>query len=149
MEECLASTCIADIRKIFDKIAIYQSNPKSFEYDKEKAHREKEALEKKKREEGKRKAYEARMLRKAKREGREDLDYYLRLGSDIPTITLIESLKKLPKEKQLKVWKENHSQHCLAYHLDPNGCNRDRKCAFLHSDARRETAFFEDDECCG
>ena len=149
MEECLASASIADIRKICDKIAIYQSNPKSFEYDKEKAHREKEALEKKKREEGKRKAYEARMLRKAKREGREDLDYYLRLGSDIPTITLIESLKKLPKEKQLKVWKESHSQHCLAYHLDPNGCSRDRKCAFLHSDARRETAFFEDDECCG
>ena len=149
MEDCLLSKSIENVQTILDKIALYQSNPSFFEHDKDKALREKESLEKKKREEGKRKDYEARMLRKAKREGKEDLEFYLKQGAEVPTVKVIEKLRKLPKEDQLKVWKKSHSQHCLSHHLVPNGCQRDRKCAFLHSDAIGSLTFNEQDECCG
>ena len=149
MEECLLSKSIESIQSIIDKMFVYQSNPKLFEFNKDKALREKEALEKKKREEGKRKDYEARMIRKAKREGRKDLEYYLRQGTEVPTVEIIGRLRMLPREEQLKIWKKSHSQHCLSHHLDQHGCQRDRKCAFLHSEAKGTFTFNEQDECCG
>ena len=54
-------------------------NPNSFVYVAEKEAKEKEALERKKWEEGKRKRYEERMQRKAKREGKS-LDYYIKFS---------------------------------------------------------------------
>ena len=123
---------------------------RKFHFDKEKAQREKDAMERKKREEGKRKNYEARMIRKAKREGKTDLEYYLRQGSQVPTVEEIEKLRSLSKEMQLKKWKENdHSQHCMAFHLEDGGCKRDRACAFLHVDAKGANSFAEVDEVAG
>jgi len=148
MESCLTAKSLDEVEKILFRLHQYEENIQLFKFDQEKAIREKEALEKKKREEGKRKAYEARMLRKAKREGK-DSDYYLRQGADVPTIQFITRLKSRPKTEQLILWKKSHSQHCLSYHLEPNGCSRDRKCAFLHLDAKGVTTFEEEDECCG
>ena len=65
------------------------------------------ALAKKKIEEGKRKRYEGRMMRKAKREGRSDLEYYLRQGAAVPTVEEIDMLCSLSYEGQLKAWKAN------------------------------------------
>jgi microsomal dipeptidase-like Zn-dependent dipeptidase len=64
---------VQQVRDIVMRVKGYKASPASFIYDREKAKEEKNALERKKREEGKRKAYEARMMRKAKREGKTDL----------------------------------------------------------------------------
>lgn len=97
----------------------------------------------KKAEENKRKKYEGRMKRKAKREGKP-LDFYLNQGMKVPSTKFVEELRDLAKNKnegptkdELQVmvekWKEgNHSQHCLMYHL--NMCKRGNNCAFLHTD---------------
>ena len=150
MEECVASKSIDEIEAVLEKLERYSANPESFTYDRDKAKREKEALEKKRREEGKRKAYEARMIRKAKREGLQDREFYLRQGAEMPTVETVTYLKTLPKDEQLREWKgREHSQHCLAYHLDPNGCKRDRACAFLHVEAKGDNTFVESDEVAG
>ena len=150
MEECVASKSIEEVEAVIDKLDRYNANPENFTYDRDKAKREKEALETKRREEGKRKAYEARMIRKAKREGLEDREFYLRQGAEMPTVETIAYLKTLPKDAQLREWKtREHSQHCLSYHLDPQGCKRDRACAFLHIEAKGDNTFVESDEVAG
>jgi hypothetical protein len=150
MEECIASTGVEEIHSMVHKMIHYRDHPTAFCYDMEKAKREKEALEQKRREEGKRKEYEARMIRKAKREGKEDVEFYLRQGTRIPTWKEVVDLKRLPREQQLQLWKErDHSQHCMAYHLYEGGCQRDRACCFLHLDSLKDTTFDETDEVAG
>ena len=150
MEECVASKSIEEVEAVIEKLDRYNTNPENFTYDRDKAKREKEALETKRREEGKRKAYEARMIRKAKREGLEDREFYLRQGAEMPTVETIAYLKTLPKDAQLREWKtREHSQHCLSFHLDPQGCKRDRACAFLHVEAKGDNTFVESDEVAG
>jgi tRNA-dihydrouridine synthase 1 len=149
MDECVACQTVDEVKSILHRCQKYQEDPGSFVYDVEKAKQEKEALERKKREEGKRKAFEARMIRKAKREGKADMEYYLRIGAEVPTLATIEKLKALKRDEQLKVWKQEHSQHCMSFHLDPEGCKRDRACAFLHSHAKGSNTFVESDEVAG
>ena len=106
-------------------------------------------MERKKFEEGKRKRYEERMIRKAKREGKEDLEFYLRQGADVPTAATVQKLKKLPKDKHMKLWKDkNHSQHCLEFHIS-GSCSRGRSCAFLHVPSHNKNTFVESDEVAG
>lgn len=105
-------------------------------FDPQKQKRAKEAAARKKMEEGKRKAFEERMIRKAKREGLSDLMHYLNSGSENPTMEELEELRSMTKEEAFEIWKVKHSQHCFAFHFDEKGCVRDRKCAFLHADAR-------------
>jgi len=148
MDECIASKGIEDLRKIVAKVKKYKKDPSTFQFDREKAKEDKEAAKRKLREQGKRKAYEARMMRKAKREGKTDLEFYLRQGAQIPTDEEIKELKNLLKDEQMQRWKaQDHSQHCMAFHLD--GCKRDRTCAFLHTDARGLNTFAESDEVAG
>jgi hypothetical protein len=149
MEECINCESIDGVDSIISKCVKYDSDPSTFHFDLEKQKREKEALEKKKREEGKRKAFEGRMIRKAKREGLDDVEFYLRQGSKIPSMETIASLKNLPREKQLDLWKRDHSQHCLSYHLNSEGCSRSRACAFLHMDPVSANEFNEMDEVAG
>eukprot|EP00978_Attheya_sp_CCMP212_P046713 scaffold406967_cov48-Attheya_sp.AAC.1 len=122
MEECVASKTIDQVESVVAKCIKYRADPGSFMFDTQMAAREKEALALKQREEGKRKTFEARMVRKAKREGKSDLEYYLRQGAEVPTVETIETLKPLQKEEQLNVWKKEHSQHCMSFHLDSGGC---------------------------
>jgi hypothetical protein len=78
----------------------------------------------------------------------DDLEFYLRQGAQIPTDEEITVLKKLQKDEQMQKWKaQDHSQHCMAFHLE--GCKRDRTCAFLHTDARGLNTFAENDEVAG
>ena len=148
MEECLNSPTIDAVESIVLKIRGYQQDPASFQYDVEKAKQDKEALERKKQEEGKRKNYEARMIRKAKREGKKDLEFYLRQGAVAPSLETIEELKTKSREEQLKLWKEReHSQHCMAFHLGE--CPRGRSCAFLHVASSNQNTFEERDEVAG
>lgn len=149
MEECIACTSIDAVQAVLSRCAGYIKHPGTFLYDQDKAKKEKEALDRKKREEGKRKAYEARMIRKAKREGLADREHYLRIGAEVPDKETVTKLKLLPKQEALAIWKKNHSQHCMAYHLDDGGCKRDRACAFLHSEAKDENMFDEVDEVAG
>jgi hypothetical protein len=149
MEECVACQTVDEVQAILDRCQRYQNDPASFVYDTEKAKRQKEALARKKREEGKRKAFEARMIRKAKREGKADLEHYLRIGAEVPTLATISKLRSLPRDEQLRLWKQDHSQHCIAFHLDAGGCKRDRACAFLHTEAQGSNSFVESDEVAG
>lgn len=134
MEKCMAATTVEEVRAIVQEMTNYSINH-NYQFDPKRAKAEKEAIERRKREEGKRKEYEARMMRKAKREGK-DLNYYLMQGVEAPTSETIDHLKKLSKEEAFDYWKKNHGQHCWAYHFHPEGCERDRKCAFLHTDSR-------------
>ena len=149
MEECVASTTIDQIESVLTKCEGYINHPESFRYDQEKAARENDAMKKKREEEGKRKRYEGRMLRKAKREGLVDLEYYVRIGAEVPTVEIIQKLKQLPKEERLVIWKKDHSQHCMPHHLEEGGCKRDRACAFLHAEAKDANKFDADDEVAG
>jgi len=148
MEECIASTTIDQVEAVIAKCEGYMNNPESFQFDQAKAAREKDALKRKREEEGKRKRYEGRMTRKAKREGL-DPEHYLRMGAEVPSVEIIKQLKKLPKDERLEIWKKNHSQHCLSYHLEEGGCKRDRSCAFLHSEAKDVNKFDAADEVAG
>jgi hypothetical protein len=76
------------------------------------------------------------MVRKAKREGRDDLYFYLQQGAEPPTIEEIKDLKRMPPDESFKIWKEKFSQHCYPYHFgkEKERCSRDRACAFLHAD---------------
>ena len=148
MEECLACADVNAVEWILIKIRTYRDNPASFQYDVKKAQQEKEALERKRLEEGKRKAYEARMIRKAKREGKEDLEFYLRQGATVPTKATVEELQGLDQQARLQIWKDrNHSQHCLAFHL--GDCKRGRSCAFMHVDCQSKNCFEERNEVAG
>ena len=153
MDDCIKCTSVDEVATILHKIQSYQANPDTFKFDVQKAKMEREALERKRQEEGKRKAYEARMIRKAKREGKTgmDLEYYLRQGAAVPTLETISKLKKMPsREDQMKLWKDqDHSQHCLVYHLSGGNCPRGRACAFLHVDPQSKTSFVEQDEVAG
>lgn len=149
LEQCIACTSISEVEEVLRKCDEYIKHPESFLYDREKAKKEKDALDRKRQEEGKRKAYEARMIRKAKREGLADREHYLRIGAEVPTKAIIAKLKLLSKNEALDIWKTNHSQHCISYHLDAGGCKRDRACAFLHSEPKDENRFDELDEVAG
>ena len=149
MDTCVNATSLEQLRHdVLGRLAYYQDHPDRFVYDQAKAVAAQEALERQKRQEGQRKAFEARMRRKAKREGRTDLDYYLHQGTAVPTLAMIQELRKKPRADALAVWKEQHGQHCLAFHLD-GSCARGRTCAFLHVDSVSANAFDEQDEVAG
>ena len=95
----------------------------------------KDALDRRKYEEGKRKAYEERMVRKAKREGKS-LDFYLQLGADAPSEDAVAELRAMTKEQAFVVWKDKYPQQCYAFHVEKGGCPRDRTCSFLHTDSK-------------
>jgi hypothetical protein len=138
MDECLNAKTLEELEQIiksandYDKFDRGEGGVK-YVFDALKSKKEKDALEKKKREEGKRKAYEERMMRKAKREGK-NLDHYLNVGLEAPTLDEIEALKKMSKTEAFAIWKEKHAQHCYAFHFNTGGCERERTCAFLHAD---------------
>ena len=86
-------------------------------------------------------------MRKAKREGKSDLEHYLRIGAEVPSLETIQRLKADSKEEQLSLWKREHSQHCMDYHLGT--CKRAKGCSFLHMDAKDGNSFVETDEVAG
>ena len=133
LEDCLSSKTAQDVRDVICKAIEYRDNPETFEYDPDKEAKAKQLAARKKFEEGKRKRFEERMIRKAKREGLEDLNFYLNQGSEPPSLEEIEAMKKLDKDDQFAMWKAQFSQHCYPYHFET--CTRDRACAFLHADA--------------
>ena len=48
-------------------------------------------------------------------------------GTLVPTVAEVAKLRKLERKDQMDAWKANdHSQHCIAFHLDPNGCKRNQ-----------------------
>lgn len=156
MDQCLSCTSVDQLEQLIFQMQTYQATPGSFLYDVQKAKVAKEALLRQQQEEGKRKRYEERMMRKAKREKKTDLEFYLRQGSAVPTretVTKLKTMSHNPKE-QMALWKErDHSQHCMAFHLrDDNHhhkCQRGRSCAFLHLEAPNKNTFVEGDEVAG
>ena len=134
MEECVAAESISAVREILQQAQHYRETG-SFTFDPQRAKRAKEALDRRKREESKRKDFEARMVRKAKREGKNP-DFYLSIGAEAPSEEDLQRLKHAGKEAAFEEWKRRFSQHCFDFHFAMGGCARDRRCAFLHADAR-------------
>jgi hypothetical protein len=102
-------------------------------YDPFKEMHARKAREARAHEEGKRKQYEGRMTRKAKREGKDPL-FYLKQGASNPTVEILQRLRAMPKDDAFAEWKAKHSQHCFEFHFNPAQCKRDRACAFFHAD---------------
>ncbi|GMI45963.1 hypothetical protein TrCOL_g669 [Triparma columacea] len=148
IDDVINAITVEEVRSLVLKCRQYQQDPSLFKFDTEKAAKVKEALEKKKHEEGKRKRYEDRMKRKAKREGKP-LDHYLNIGAELPSLKTVSSLMALTKEKQLAIWNASHGQHCMVYHLSPSGCPRGRSCAFLHCDIGASSELVAADEVAG
>lgn len=137
MEECLNNiTNLQEMIILINKLEDYIKNPSLFHYNSKIEQEMKKRLEEKKNEESKRKLFEERMIRKAKREGKKDLLFYVNQGAEVPSIEEIERLKKMTKDDAFTIWKEKHSQHCWNYHFHEKGCERDRKCAFIHMDPK-------------
>jgi tRNA-dihydrouridine synthase 1 len=134
LDDCLSALSVVDMEKVLDQAIQYQRDG-GFVFDAHKEKKTKEAAERKKREEGKRKEYEARMGRKAKREGKP-LGFYIEQGAAAPPYEEVQALKKLSKEDSFAVWKSKYAQHCYAFHFDENKCIRERTCMFLHADSR-------------
>jgi hypothetical protein len=132
MEECIKCENNEDIRTIVNKAIEYKKDKNNYIYDKDKEKKMKEEYEKRKKEEGKRKLFEDRMIRKAKREKKEDLNFYL--VSKNPSFIKLKELKCMETDKAFDIWKKEYSQHCYNFHFDANGCHRDRTCSFLHFD---------------
>jgi tRNA-dihydrouridine synthase 1 len=149
LQPCLQATSIDKIREILNRIIQYRINPETFVYDSQREQEEKDAIARQKYEEGKRKAFEERMIRKAKREKKDDLFYYLNIGAELPTPKQMEHYLSLDRDALIPIWKEKHSQHCISYHMDPDKCQRGRACAFLHVDTTSKASLQERDECAG
>ena len=80
------------VRRVVELVKGYRDEPGSFPgFDPSKEQRQKEAAARKKREESKRKDFEARMVRKAKREGL-DPNAYLE-GQDPPSIADVRAIQ--------------------------------------------------------
>jgi tRNA-dihydrouridine synthase 1 len=136
LEDCVSATDPDQVRSVVQEALEYETGTKQFVPSFQRQKRAKEALAKRKLEESKRRQFEERMVRKAKREGLSDLMFYLNQGAASPSQEDIAHLKSLPKDQAFEIWKAQHSQHCYAFHFEPSGCPRDRKCAFLHADPR-------------
>ena len=135
MEECVTALDPLQIHGIVTKMVEYITF-NTFVFDPFKEKQAKKLAEYKKLELGKRKRFEERMIRKAKREKRGDPYYYLNMGSANPSHEELSRLRALQREESFALWKEKFSQHCYAFHFESNGCVRDRACAFLHADVR-------------
>lgn len=133
MEDLISCQSLDAVRKVVLEAKSFKEKG-NYIFDPDKEIKAKQALERRKQNEGKRKAYEERMMRKAKREGK-DLSYYLQQGIENPTIEDLQEMKKMSKEDAFKKWKEKHHQHCFEFHFNPIGCHRERTCSFLHADA--------------
>lgn len=133
MEDCVNAKTTHEMREIVIHAMKYDTNEVPFAFDGMKDRRAKIAAERMKVDACKRKDFEARMARKAKREGLAG-DHYLRVGAEAPGVEEIEGLKKLSREEGFQAWKMCHSQHCYAFHFEEGGCPRERSCAFLHAD---------------
>lgn len=145
LSDCLACDTTEAVMQVLHKLQHYRQHPDQFVYDRQKAAAQQAALERQRFEHSKRQRYEARMMRKAKREGK-DLHYYLNLGAALPTPQDMVKFRALPREQVLEAWKEHHSQHCLSFHLDQHPCERGSACAFLHVNVNQ---FSEQDEVAG
>jgi len=134
-EELMGVASAEEARSLVKRLRAFRKGKEAFEYDTGKAAREKEAADRRKRERNRRADYEARMRRKAAREGLP-LDHYVSRGATAPTLAeLAEMREKLATDaERLAVWKERFGQHCFAHHFAPGGCKRERTCAFLHAE---------------
>jgi hypothetical protein len=129
----MAAASPQDLVSLLTIVDDYEEGRKTFSYDARKQALIAQAIERLKINENKRKEFEARMNRKAKREGLP-LDHYLKKGLDLPSVEGMVEMKGMDKDARFALWKEKHGQHCYAFHFEAGKCPRERACAFLHAD---------------
>lgn len=137
LTECSTAQSATALRDILKRCAAYIDGTTPFVYDPARDADAKEVADRRKAEVGKRKAYDSRMARKAKREGLAP-DHYVKLGRDPPTQADLAAIKLLGEPDRIPAWRAQFGQHCFGFHCAEGGCARDRACAFLHTDISRE-----------
>eukprot|EP00041_Stephanoeca_diplocostata_P038802 m.1556443 g.1556443 ORF g.1556443 m.1556443 type:complete len:770 (+) comp25272_c2_seq20:256-2565(+) len=141
LDDCCMAETHAALCAVVEQCLRYLSGVDTFVYDADKHTRAQAAAARRKLERQKRKTFEGRMTRKAKREGKP-LDFYLKIGLSPPSRKDVVEFKQLhqkdAKEATSK-WRQQFSQHCFAFHClsgglpGDGGCTRGgRACAFLH-----------------
>ena len=160
LEEAVTSQSLAELRGVVELAQRYRETPAGtpgafpgFDAGKEK--RQKEASARKKREESKRKDFEARMVRKAKREGKDPNAYLVAPPPSVDDVATVKAMvcpqvgrgsgsgsgsgsggdADAQRAAQMALWREKWPQHCFSHHVHAGGCPRERRCAFLHGDA--------------
>ena len=119
MDDLVAAESLAEVQATVYRLLALRSRPEPFLPDPDKARKAREASERRKADASKRKAFEERMVRKARRQGLP-LDHYLQQGLANPTFAGIRELKKVPDEAQrMALWRAAHAQHCFNYHFGP------------------------------
>ena len=123
LEQCCASKNAQELSDVLKECRYYKDGTKKFVYDAQREERAKEALADRKREQSKRKNFEERMIRKAKREDKPT-SYYLDKGAATPLPADLTHAKTLENKEQMAWWREKFGQHCSAFHLVADGCAR-------------------------
>lgn len=133
LDACIAADNPDALRKIVKQCVKYSSGRTSFVEDPAVQRRQNEAADRRKIEQKKRRDYETRMIRKARREGVDEYKY-LDLGSSPPGPLDIQAVIAIPEPQRMSWWRERFAQHCFAFHCAKDGCTRERACAFLHAE---------------
>eukprot|EP00912_Choanoflagellata_sp_UC4_P002163 UC4_evm2s1370 len=130
MIRCRSAESRKELHDIILLCAEYKSGTRKFVFDEDLMKREKEDAELRKKNMDKRKEYEKRMMRKAKREGKPE-KFYLEDGSEQPTKEDLDNIKAIEDPKlRITTWAAKFKQHCYNYHF--SSCVRKTGCAFLH-----------------
>jgi hypothetical protein len=82
----------------------------------------------------KRRAWEERMVKRARQEGRADEAYYLKAGLAPPTEPEVARVRGMGREAQAEWWRANFGRHCRERYVDgrcPWELDR-RGCGYLH-----------------
>ena len=142
LDDLLDGPDAAAARAVLDRCAAYARGEASYAADAEKKRvavarqAARDAMR------ARRKRWEERVIRKAKREGKP-LDFYVKKGADKPTKADLDALRAMKDEAdRLEAWNAKHSQHCARFHLDAAGCPRGDSCAFLHDRIDDEDAAY-------
>ena len=133
LEATYAAQSRQDLEELVARCREFAEGRAAFVHDPGAEAAARERAEARRAERGKRQAYEGRMLRKARREGKPD-DFYLKMGLAPPTRADLAAVVALPEPERIGWWRARFGQHCLAHHTAAEGCARGRNCAFLHAE---------------
>eukprot|EP00658_Telonema_sp_P-2_P033719 TRINITY_DN24693_c0_g1_i3.p1 TRINITY_DN24693_c0_g1~~TRINITY_DN24693_c0_g1_i3.p1 ORF type:complete len:331 (+),score=71.21 TRINITY_DN24693_c0_g1_i3:188-1180(+) len=130
MEEMRSAESAARVKEIVQQCVQYELHG-GFVWSDEKRKASEEKAKRTKLAASSRARFEARMKRKAAREGK-DAGFYLKTGPP-PSPAAVCELLKIDKAERVGAWRtQGFGQHCMEYHLSE--CGRMKDCAFLHTD---------------
>ena len=133
MDDIKAAASVAEVESIVQQCIDYETKG-DFVWSHEKSEHAAQKAVRRKMVESSREKFEARMKRKAIRDGKDE-NFYLNTGP-APSPDVLLKLKATPEGERVAAWREwGLGQHCMAHHID--GCPRldaGKECSFLHAE---------------